>query len=143
MIVFLLFLCILLILGIILTYLFLDSRIREMKRQYRLLNNQFSTLKSKLSPSIEALKRLKIKYVTPSFSSGITKENIFVYFTPIDKERYVCKLKEAVDIPIIEECVIANEIWLYIELETDDNINSRGWIQKKDFSFLKDKIQII
>ncbi|MGL4740331.1 MAG: hypothetical protein ACRC41_05915, partial [Sarcina sp.] len=142
-IVFLLFLCILLILGIILTYLFLDSRMREMKRQYRLLNNQFSSLKNRLAPSIEALKKIKVKYVSPSFSSGITKENIFVYFTPIDKERYVCKLKEAVDIPILEECVIANEIWLYIELETDDNINSRGWIQKRDFSFLKDKIQII
>lgn len=140
---FLVLLCILLIIGIVITYLFFDSRMRELKRQYRLLNNQFSAFKSKLSPTTDALKKIKVKYVIPSFSSGITKENIFVYFTPVDKSKFVCKLKEAIDIPILEECVIANEIWLYVELESDDNINSRGWIQKRDFSFLKDKIQII
>lgn len=127
----------------LLEFFYFDTKLRELRRQYRLLNKQYSTIKAKLSPGSTSLKNLKIKYVSPSFSSGITKENISVYFTPIDQNKLVCKLKEASDLNITQECVISNEIWLYVELDTEDNINSRGWISKKDFSFLKDKIQII
>ena len=84
----------------------------------------------------------KIKYVTPSFISGITKPNINIFISPID-EYPISTLKEPVDIKILEECVIANNIWLYVDLETENNINSRAWIEKKNFSFLKDRVQII
>ncbi|MGL5066363.1 MAG: hypothetical protein ACRC6T_00860 [Sarcina sp.] len=127
----------------ILEFFFFDTKLRELRRQYRLLSQQYTSLKGKMSPPSTNLKNLKVKYVFPSFSSGITKENICVYFTPVDKSKIVCKLSDATDIPILQECVIANEIWLYVELDSEDNINSRGWILKKDFSFLKDKIQII
>lgn len=139
---FLIILCLILICGAVLEFFYFDTKLREVRRQYRLLNQQYTTVKSKLSP-ITSLKNLKIKYVSPSFSSGITKENINVYFTPIDKNKVVCKLKEASDLQINQECVISNEIWLYVDLDSTDNINSRGWVSKKDFSFLKDKIQII
>lgn len=140
---FLIIICLIFLSIAILEYFYFDTKLRELRRQYRLLSQQYSTLRGKISPSKNSLKNLKIKYVTPSFSSGITKENTTVYFTPIDQNLIVCKLKEAYDLTIIEECVISNNIWLYVELDTDDNINSRGWIIKKDFSFLKDKIQII
>ncbi|WP_297521391.1 hypothetical protein [uncultured Clostridium sp.] len=140
---FLLILCIALVCFCGLEFFYFDTKLRELRRQYRLLNQQFTAVKGKLSPSGATLKNLKIKYVPQSFSSGITKENIFVYFTPIDKTKSVCKLVEASDVPILQECVIANEIWLYVELDSINNVNSRGWILKKDFSFLKDKIQII
>ena len=140
---FLLILCILLLCVCGIGFFFFDTKLREVRRQYRLLSQQYATVKGKLSPNATNLKNLKIKYVPPSFSSGITKENTCVYFTPIDKSKAVCKLVEASDIPISQECVIANEIWLYVELDSVDNVNSRGWILKKDFSFLKDKIQII
>ena len=143
MTIFLTLLCLVLAVIAAFVFFYFDSKNREIRKQYRLLSNQYNSLKSKVSPSIESFKKLKIKYVPPSFSSGITKENIFVYLTPIDKSKTVTKIIEVCDIPILEECVIANEIWLYVHLDSDDNVNSRGWIHKRDFSFLKDKIQII
>ena len=140
---FLVLLCLVLIICTAFTFFYFDSKAREIRKQYRLLSNQYNSLKSKVSPNIESFKKLKIKYVNPSFSSGITKQNVFVYLTPIDKSKSVAKIIEVCDIPIFEECVIANEIWLYVHLDSDNNINSRGWIHKRDFSFLKDKIQII
>ncbi|MGL4450980.1 MAG: hypothetical protein ACRCTZ_07325 [Sarcina sp.] len=140
---FLIILSLLLLVIAIIEFFYFDTKLRELRRQYRLLSQQYTSVKGKLTPSINSLKNLKIKYVTPSFSSGITKKNINVYFTPIDKNKIVCKLTDAYDLLITQECVIANEIWLYVELDSEDNTNSRGWISKKDFSFLKDKIQII
>lgn len=140
---FLVLLTLFLLIICVVEFLFFDTKIRELRRQYRLLNKQYGNLKAKVSPTSQALKTLKIKYVPPSYSSGITKDNTIVYLTPVDTTRPVCKLAQACDLPILEECVIANDIWFYIEMDSDDNVNSRGWISKKDFSFLKDKIQII
>lgn len=140
---FLIILVIALSIACIVQFLFFDSKVRELKKQYRLVSKQYNSLKSTVSQSSSLLKQTKIKYVPPSFSSGITKNNSIVYLTPLDRTSIVCKLEEAHDFPILEECVIANNIWLYIEMESSDNINCRGWIQKRDFSFLKDKIQII
>lgn len=140
---FLVLLSLLFLIVCVVEFLFYDTKIRELRRQYRLLNKQYSLVKSKVSPSSQNLKNLKIKYVPSSFSSGITKENTTIYLTPVDKAIPVCKLVEAHDLPILEECVIANNIWLYVEMDSEDNVNSRGWIERKDFSFLKDKIQII
>lgn len=140
---FLIILCLVLLTTAVLEFFYFDTKLRELRRQYRLLSQQYTTIKGKISPTANFLKNLKIKYVSPSFSSGITKEKINVYFTPIDKSKVVCKLTEAYDLQITQECVISNEIWLYVELDSIDNINSRGWISKRDFSFLKDKIQIL
>ena len=126
------------------SFLYFDTKLRELRRQYRLLNNQYNALKKKtnLTSEMKAKNNFKIKYVTPSFSSGITKPNINIFISPID-ENPISTLKEPVDIKILEECVIANNIWLYVDLETEDNVNSRAWIEKKNFSFLKDRVQII
>lgn len=126
------------------SFFYFDTKLRELRRQYRLLNNQYNTLKKKTSLTYETKSKndFKIKYVTPSFISGITKPNINIFISPID-ENPISTLKEPVDIKILEECVIANNIWLYVDLETENNINSRAWIEKKNFSFLKDRVQII
>lgn len=126
------------------SFFYFDTKLRELRRQYRLLNNQYNALKKKASLTSETKSKndFKIKYVTPSFISGITKPNINIFISPID-ENPISSLKEPVDIKILEECVIANNIWLYVDLETENNINSRAWIEKKNFSFLKDRVQII
>lgn len=140
---FLIILILLLIFLSIALFFYFDTKLREIRKQYRLLNNQYISLKKNLSTSDSSIKNLKIKYINSNFSSGINKENTIIYLIPLEKSNPICTLNEASDLNILEQCSVDNIIWLYIEFESIDNINCRGWVQKKDFSFLKDKIQII
>lgn len=121
-------------------FFYFDSKIKEYKRNVLALNNQILKVKSSIqtqtpikTQSIQQ-KEITISYTTPAFKYGITLPYTAVYLAPTDQGFIVNKLKEKLQVELIEEAELEKETWYFVSLGLNTNINSKGWIRKSQFS---------
>lgn len=119
-------------------FFFFDNKVKEFKRQILTLKNQLNKLKSASNKTSSTLKEIKITYNIPNFKYGVTMPYTAVYLAPLDTAPLVNKIKEKLQVEILDEAFINNETWYYSYLGLSSNINSKGWIRKSQFSMFKE-----
>ncbi|MPQ44688.1 hypothetical protein GBZ86_13175 [Clostridium tarantellae] len=135
-----LILIILILLGsLAFLFLFYDSKIKEYKRQILSLNNYITSLKSKIPKNNITKLNLIIEYISPKpFKYAIILPFTNIYIAPIENSPIINKVREKLQIEILEEAELNNETWYFIDLKNKSNKNSKGWIKKTQISMLMD-----
>lgn len=138
MIYFFIILTILLATGLVLTLFTLDSKLKNQKKKLNLLSNQYNNLRKTTITEKSLFKNLNIQYTKSPYNYGITTENVKVNYLPLEGFKTVIEIKSPLELYILEQCINSTEVWFYVDLKMQNNINSRGWIKKSDFSILRD-----
>lgn len=127
---------VLFILVIICLVLYYEKKIFYYKKQLLIANNQIDRLQKKV-PKINSMKKnrgVQIKFSIPNSNMGIINENSKIYISPLESSELVQHINIKMEVKILDKAEIDNQIWYYISLPIDSNINSRGWVLQKNFS---------
>lgn len=128
--------------GTAFMFFYFDSRIKEYKRNILTLNSQIYKLKTtakKQNKDTAQLKEISIYYRKSNFYHGITLPYTNVYLAPIKDSPIVNRIKDKLQVKIVEECEINKEIWYLVDLGLNTTLNCKGWIRKSQFSMFLDK----
>lgn len=128
---------ILLILVIVFLVLYYERKLFSCRKQLLIANNQINSLKQRV-PKINSgskNKKFEIKFSAPNSNMGIIKENSNIYISPLESSELVQHINIKMEVKILDKAEINSEHWYYISLPMDSNINSRGWIPQKSFSY--------
>lgn len=127
--------------GIISFIFVTNKKVLILKQQLLLSNNQNNKLKSKINEF--SLKDIKLTFITPDNIKGILKENTNVLLCPIKNTTVLHKTNIKMEVYIIDMVTYKNTTWYYVALPLDKNINSRGWVNKNDFSIFYDNTKSV
>lgn len=130
------------LLGIASGYYYFDYKLSIARKQQMIASNQYTALrenykkiiKTKSEPNISRNTSISIKFITPVSKAGITNSNISVYIAPLYDSPILKNINIRMEANILDSAIIDNQTWFYVTLPIDTNINSRGWINKNDFS---------
>ena len=130
------------LLGIGGGYYYFDYKLSLARKQQMIASNQYTALRenykkfiqSKPEPNISGNTSISIKFITPVSKAGITNSNISLYIAPLYDSPIIKKINIRMEANILDSAIINNQTWFYVALPLDTNINSRGWLNKKDFS---------
>ncbi|MGL5244806.1 MAG: SH3 domain-containing protein, partial [Sarcina sp.] len=118
-------------------FFYFDSKSKEYKRQILSLNNHIYKLKNRLPQNNITKFNLIIEYISPKpFKYGVILPFTNIYIAPLSNCPVINKVKEKMQIEILEEAEINNETWYFIDLKLTTNKNSKGWIKKSQMSML-------
>lgn len=124
-------------------FFYFDSKIKEYKRNILTLNNQIYKLKTSVKKQTKDTtnqsKEVSIYYRNSNFYYGITLPYTNVYLAPIKDSPIVNRIKDKLQVKIVEECEINKEIWYLVDLGLNTTLNCKGWIKKSQFSVFIDK----
>lgn len=126
----------LLILALALTILYFDRKLIASKQQYISLTKQYKNLREKYLKEYKSSNNILVKYSTPITSTAITNANVSIYLAPLESCPIINTLNDKIQVTILDQAETNMEIWYYIALPINTNINSKGWIKKCDFSLI-------
>lgn len=118
-------------------FIYNNKKLILLKQQLMLTNSQNNTLQKKLS-NYSYRKNIEIKFLQPTNKGGIINKDSSVLISPIDNSPVLHKSNMKMEVYIIDKAEYSNNIWYYVALPLENNINSRGWVKENDFSIFYD-----
>lgn len=132
------------LIGIAVGYFYFDYKLALARKQQMIASNQYNALRAnykKLAKNRSATNsrvnnnnNLSVKFLTPKSKAGITNPNISLYLAPLYDAPTIKNINIRMEASILDSAELNNETWFYVALPIDSNINTRGWINKSDFS---------
>lgn len=132
---------VLFILIIVCLVLYYEKKLFYYKKQLLIANNQINRLQKRV-PKINSMKKngvVHIKFSVPNSNMGIINENSNVYISPLESSELVQHININMEVKILDKAQINCENWYYISLPIDSDINSRGWVLERNFSYFYGK----
>lgn len=109
-----------------------------LKRQLSITLNQYNMLKSKNKTIKDNEKKLdevlKVRFFIPNYRSGVISSNSNLFIAPLNNSNILRTLKEPTEVSILDFSEVNNDTWYYVNIANLNNINSRGWINSKNFT---------
>lgn len=109
-----------------------------LKRQLSITLKQYNMLKAKNKVIRDNEKKLdepiKIRFSIPSYRSGVVGSNSNLFIAPLNDSNILRTLKESTEVSILDFSEVNSDTWYYVNLPNFNNINSRGWINSKNFT---------
>lgn len=134
------FIILLLIVALAIMYYIYETKIIDYKRDLTRQTKQFYNLKEQYNTLINEnkiiSKNLKIKSVPLSSTNGITNENIALRLAPLENSNILNIISTKSEVLIYDEVMVDTTSWFYVSIPSLGNINSKGWINKRDFSLI-------
>ncbi|WP_300382413.1 hypothetical protein [Clostridium sp.] len=109
-----------------------------LKRQLSITLKQYDMLKSK-NKSIKDNERkldkpIEIRFSIPNYKSGIVNSNSNLFIAPLSNSNVLRNLTQTTEVSILDFSEINTDTWYYVNIPNFNNINSRGWINSKNFT---------
>ena len=110
-----------------------ENTISSLRLDLRLTKKQLDKLINQ--PKISN-KNFTIEFLELDYIYGTLKDSSSIYIAP--NSTYPCLYinNEPLEIRIIEKASVENNIWYYVQLPIDSNINSKGWVISSSLSNL-------
>lgn len=123
-------------------YFYFDYKLSIARKQQMIASNQYKILrdnykkftKTNINNNSRSKSNISIKFLTPTSKAGITKPNISLYIAPLHDAQAIKYINIRMETIILDSAEVNGETWFYVALPIDSNINSRGWINKSNFS---------
>lgn len=138
---YILFIILIAIIFIIIFYY--DRKYSLLKHQLIVSNKSNNSLKEKLSRYGIDKSTIKVEFSTPSKLLGIIKEKTSIFLCPIENTILMHRTNIKMEVHILDQCIINNNIWFYVDLPTDSNMNCRGWVMSINFLTFYDTLPSI
>ncbi|MGH4049912.1 MAG: hypothetical protein ACREVX_00910 [Clostridium sp.] len=96
--------------------------------------------KSKISNSRNTDGPVVIKYKSPLFTTGTTNDSCSLYLCPMENSPVLSTVVKNTTMEIQDSAEIFNISWYEVSLESQTNINNKGWIKKDDLITVDDTV---
>ena len=100
-------------------------------KQYEMLKSKNKSIKSKEEKLDE---NLKVRFAIPNYRSGVVNSNSNLFIAPLSNSNILRTLKDSTEVSILDFSEVNNDTWYYVNIPNFNNINSRGWINSKNFT---------
>jgi len=130
---------IILICFTIFLYLYFNKKIYALRKQLFLTTKQYNTIKNKYL-TYKDNDIISIKYYIPNYKTGIISNDTYLHIAPTNKSQILKKISSNTQVSILDSSEVNNEIWYYINLPSNNNINCRGWVKAEDFSIFSEEL---
>ncbi|GAB6168542.1 hypothetical protein JCM1393_10020 [Clostridium carnis] len=127
---------IILLVALIAMYFYYDKKLALARKQLMIASKQSNTIKSKYNNTKRVKINFNIKFTNPISKTGILNNATPLYIAPTKNSPVLRKTDIRMEVQILDSAEYDGETWYYVNLPVDTNINSRGWVNKKDFSIL-------
>ena len=121
-------------------YSMMNQKLSTQKTQLRVITMQNRDFKSKISNARNADGPVVIKYKLPLFKTGTTKDSCSLYLSPTENSPVLTTIVKNTSIEIQDSAEIFNISWYEVSLESQTNINNKGWIKKDDLITIDDTV---
>jgi len=118
----------------------MNEKLSTQKTQLKVISRQNRDFKSKISSSRNTDGPIIIKYKPALFKTGTIKETCSLYLSPLESSPVLSNLIKNSTVEIHDSAEIFNISWYEISLESQTNINNKGWIKKDDIIFIDDTV---
>ena len=138
MILFLIILILILSLGLGGMYLFFNSQLLSMKQQLHLTSRSYKNLKDDMINRNKVESKITVRFNNPNSNIGFidSKNKVKVFLAPYNYSPIINEVKEKIQVRILDEAEANNDTWYYVNLPINTNVNSKGWIRKRDFNLI-------
>ncbi len=118
-------------------YTIINQKLSTQKTQLKIASRQNREFKSKITSAQSTQGPIIVKYKTPLFKEGTTKESCSLYLSPMENSPVLSTIAKN-NILEIQDCAeISDTSWYEVSLKSQTNINNKGWI-KKDILITQD-----
>lgn len=121
-------------------YCMMNQKLSTQKTQLKVISMQNRDFKSKISNSRSADGPIVIKYKTPLFKTGTTKDSCSLYLSPMENSPILSNVVKNTSVEIQDSAEIFNISWYEVSLKSQTNINNKGWIKKDELITLDDTV---
>ncbi|MGV8982940.1 hypothetical protein [Clostridium sp.] len=111
-------------------YTLMNQKLSTQKTQLKIVSMQNREFKSKITSARNAEGPIIIKYKTPFFKLGTTKENCSLYLSPVETSPVLSNIVKNISVEIQDSAEILDTVWYEISFKSQTNINNKGWIKK-------------
>lgn len=108
----------------------MNQKLSTQKTQLKIISRQNREFKSKIESARSAEGPIIIKYKTPLFKSGTTKEVCSLYLSPLENSLVLSNLVKITPVEIQDCAEIFDISWYEVSIKSQTNINNKGWIKK-------------
>lgn len=126
----LIFLFSVILIGFGVYYTLMNQKLSTQKTQLKIVSMQNREFKSKIASARSAQGPIIIKYKSPLFKSGTTKDTCNLYLSPIEGSPILSNMVKNIAVEIQDSAEILDITWYEISLKSQTNINNKGWIKK-------------
>ena len=110
-----------------------ENTISSLRLDLRLTKKQLDTLINKSKTSD---KNFTIEFCDIDYIYGTLEDSSHIYIYPDLASPCIYISNELLKVNIIEKASVENNIWYYVQLPIDSNINSKGWVISSSLSNL-------
>lgn len=114
-----------------------DSTVANQKKQLILLSKQNKDYKNKLNYKNTKYTNLKVKYTQSTYSEGVVNSKCNLNLAPIKNSLFINNLEKNMKVNIIDSAEILDNTWFRVQINTDENINSKGWVLETNLTLVK------
>jgi hypothetical protein len=118
-------------------YYITDQKLSSQKTQLKIISIQNRDFKSKITSLRSTDGPIIIKYKQPLFKSGSTKESCSLYISPMENSPVLTNIVQNTLVTIQDSADIFDISWYEVSLDSQTNINNKGWV-KKDMIITQD-----
>lgn len=111
-----------------------EQKLSNLHHQLVVSKNQLSKLQKEYKNLNSFKKDFSIKFLNVDKHSGIIAKDSLLYLSPTNLSPILQKLNIAMEVCILDKVLYDNNVWYYVALPIDSNINSRGWVLENCFS---------
>ena len=123
---------ILLISCIAFLYLYYNKKIDMLRKQLIINRNKYSSLQ-KNNINRNRNSKLLINFTSPNSKSGTLKAQSNIYLSPLYDSYILKSINIDTDVLILDCAELNNETWFYINLPESTPVNSKGWVNSKNY----------
>lgn len=118
----------------------MNQKLSTQKTQLRIITMQNRDFKSKISNARNDDGPIVIKYKSPLFKTGTTSDNCNLCLSPLENSPILSTIVKNTSVEIQDSAEIFNVSWYEVYLESQTNVNNKGWIKKDSLITLDDTV---
>lgn len=123
------------ILGAAGGYLYLAQKLDNQRKQILVLSKQNEVLKQNVPKGPRAYGSISIRYSSPAYTQGVTKENCKIYIAPLEDSPIILKIERPTSVNVLFKGDVLNSTWYEISIPIKSSTNSKGWIKDSEILF--------
>ena len=108
----------------------MNQKLSTQSTQLKIISRQNREFKSKIASSHSAGGPIIIKYKQPLFETGTTKESCSLHLSPMEDSPVLSNVVKSASVEIQDSADIFDISWYEVSINSQTNINNKGWIKK-------------
>lgn len=119
-------------------YIYFESKLDNQRRTILLLTKQNEKLRRKASKEKLTFSTVNINYSEPSYRSGYTTDNSYIFLSPLENSPMVYQCVKSIKVSILDKGEVLNKHWYLVSIPSTNNNIIKGWMKESDIKFIVD-----